>query len=150
QLTAPGLLTEQVKPAQDGQVRRDLHLVVPALKAGGALTLKGVVSTELAFPVKGFAWKDTPGQYAELSLHGRPVLRYMYRALDESSKDARNKSYKVFHHLYDPAGKRFVTNGGHTDPYENEKKLLYPHHRGLMFGFNKVSYDGGKKKADTW
>jgi Methane oxygenase PmoA len=35
-----------------------------------------------------------------------------------------------------------VTNGGPTG--------LYPHHRGLMYAFNKITYDGGKKKADTW
>jgi len=47
----------------------------------------------------------------------------------------------VFHHLYDPTGKRFVTNGGHTnDNITDAKKLLYPHHRGIMYGFNKCSY----------
>ena len=35
-----------------------------------------------------------------------------------------------------------MTNGG--------PKGLYPHHRGFYFAFNKVSYDGGKKKADVW
>jgi hypothetical protein len=35
--------------------------------------------------------------------------------------------------LYDPAGKRFVTNGGHTDEPADEKQLLFPHHRGFKF-----------------
>jgi hypothetical protein len=51
-------------------------------------------------------------------------------------------TYKVFHHLFDPSGKRLVTNGGPTG--------LYPHHRGLMYAFNKITYENGKKKADTW
>src|SRR5205823_1315252 len=99
-----------------------------------------------------FVWKEQPGEYDEVSSvaqgKARPVMRYMHKTYDASSKEARNRSYKVFHHFYDPAGTRFVTNGGHTDPYANEKDLLYPHHRGLMFGFNRISYDG--KQADTW
>ena len=62
--------------------------------------------------------------------------------------EAYNKTYKVFHHLYDPAGTRYISNGGHNDPHETEKELLYPHHRGLFFAFNKITYDG--KEADIW
>ena len=50
---------------------------------------------------------------AELSFANHPVLRYMYKALDDSSKESREQTYKVYHHLYDPAGTRFVTNGPH-------------------------------------
>jgi hypothetical protein len=71
---------------------------------------------------------------------------------DDSTKEKRDKSYKVFHHLYNPDGTRLVTNGGHTDLQEGEtRKLLFPHHRGIMYGFNKITYGPGfKKKADTW
>jgi hypothetical protein len=141
QLTAPGLLTEQGMPDDKGGTRRDLHFILPALKAGKSLRLKVAVTDRPPARVKSFSWHDTKGEYAELRLGSRPVLRYMYKALDESNKDSRNRTYKVFHHLYDPAGKRFVTNGGPTG--------LYPHHRGLFFGFNKVTYGGGKK-ADVW
>jgi hypothetical protein len=99
----------------------------------------------------GFVWREQP-DFDELVWVGpdktRPIMRYMRKAYDTSSKEARNKTYKVFHHLYDLAGKRFVTNGGHNDPHSTEKDLQYPHHRGLMFAFNKCSYDG--KQADTW
>jgi hypothetical protein len=76
----------------------------------------------------------------------------MDRPYDTSSPAARDKSYKVFHHLYDPLGKRFVTNGGYAnDKIEDPKKLLYPHHRGIMYGFNKCSYGPDlKSHADTW
>lgn len=68
------------------------------------------------------------------------MLRYQYKALDESSKEAREHTFKVYHHLFDPEGTRLVTKGpgGH-----------YTHHRGLFYGFNKVSY-GDNKKADVW
>src|SRR5262249_8847135 len=54
----------------------------------------------------------------------------------------RDKTFKVFHHLYDLSGKQIVTNPGVVG--------LYPHHRGLFFAFNKVTYGDGKKKADVW
>jgi hypothetical protein len=64
----------------------------------------------------------------------------MYRALDDSSKASREETYKVFHHLYDPTGKQLVTKGSGGQ---------YTHHRGLFFGFNRVTYGDGKK-ADVW
>src|SRR5262249_43685138 len=97
-----------------------------------------------------FRWRDTKGRYAELERNGRPVLRYMYQAYDASSPESRDRTYKVFHHVYDPEGKRFVTNGGQTDMAPGAKaKLVFPHHRGLMFAYNRITYDGNKQ-ADTW
>src|SRR5262249_44197348 len=40
QLTAPGIITEGAKAFGDGPVRRDLHFVVPNLKAGSVVTLQ--------------------------------------------------------------------------------------------------------------
>jgi hypothetical protein len=149
QLTAPGLATEHIAPAAKGQVRRDLHLwFVPG---------KGAISKISVFAepfdpkvVKKFTWQNKPGEYADLLLDTRPVMRYMYKAYDASSPENRDKTYKVFHHLYDPEGKRIVTNGGQTnDPLGDPKKLLYPHHRGLMYAFNQITYGAGKK-CDTW
>src|SRR5262245_17642700 len=158
QLTAPGIVTEQ-RAAAKGQVRRDLHLVVPSLKKGESLTLAAqFFEIDGAPDPTGFAWnpfKDRPPELEFVKLGGaehRPVLRYMNAAFDDSTPDRRDRTYKVFHHLFDPDGKRLVTNGGQTDLKEGEeRKLLYPHHRGIMFGFNKCSYgEGLKKKADTW
>jgi hypothetical protein len=50
-----------------------------------------------------------------------------------------NPSSKPFHHLWDATGQVRLTNG---------PEGRYPHHRGLYFGFNRVSYDG--KTADVW
>jgi hypothetical protein len=159
QLTAPGLLTEGVAPSGKGLVRRDLHFVVPRLKSGESLTL--TVNTGPVSPAPDpttFGWKDVKGEHADLELNilagakRRPVMRYMYKAYDASTADSRDRTYKVFHHLYDPDGKRIVTNGGHTDLAPGEtKKLLYPHHRGLMYAFNRITYGPGKgTTADTW
>jgi hypothetical protein len=66
----------------------------------------------------------------------------MHTALDVSSKEAREATYKPYHHMYDPEGKRYVTKGPGG---------LFPHHRGLYFGFNKITYGPeGKQQADTW
>jgi hypothetical protein len=114
QLTAPGIVTEAVKPAKDGLIRLDLHVVVTTPCMGLIVHLKPAKPQVIRF-----AWTEKKGEYAELILTRSgtftPYLRYMNRPYDASSADARNKSYKVFHHLYDPTGKRFVTNGGHTD-----------------------------------
>lgn len=153
QLTGPSIVTEWVAPAAADLVRRDLHFIVPQLKAGGSLSVEVDLGQEAKAGQGAFHWVEGGKDWTELrfkdKLGDRPVLRYMHKPYDDSSKDARDKSYKVFHHLYDPEGKRIVTNGGHTDPYTDAKKLLYPHHRGLMFAFNRITYDGNKK-ADTW
>jgi hypothetical protein len=141
QLTAPGLLADDA-PAKEGEVRRELYFILPALKAGDSVTFKAEVSGALPAPPssKSFSWHDTPGEYTELRFGDRPVLRYMYKAIDESSKEKRDATFKVFHHLYDPEGKRIVTNGPGGK---------YPHHRGLFFGFKNCVY-GDKKDVDTW
>ena len=155
QLTMPGIATEAIKPSSDGLVRRDLHILLPAMPAMTKWQL-AVAFTERKPQVERFAWTEKKGEYQELSLTragtSLPILRYMNRPYDNSSKDAREKSYKVFHHLYDPAGKRFVTNGGFTnDNITDPKKLLYPHHRGIQYGFMKCSFGPDlKSKADTW
>jgi hypothetical protein len=151
QFTSPGLTTEHIKATGEGLERRDLHFILSALKAGDSATFRVTVKKNQAvWTPRNFFWKDTRGLHADLffgdALDSKdpatPFVRYMYQALDESSKDTRDLTYKVFHHLYNPEGTRVVTNGG--------PKGLFPHHRGIYFAFNKVSYDGGKKKADVW
>jgi hypothetical protein len=139
QITPPGLLERRTETP--GQVQRTLHFIGPAMKAGDKLTLQVRLSPDTAPPEASFRWHDTPGQFAELKFGQQPVLRYMYEPLDESSPARRERTYKVFHHLYDPTGARLVTKGAGGK---------YTHHRGVFYGFNRVSYDGGQKKADVW
>jgi hypothetical protein len=156
QLIEPNFATENVK-AKDGHVRKDL-LFLAAMKAGERMRLS-VKAPSGDFDSKdakeGFSWNDHPNDFLDLThlADGRvksvPVMRYMYKTYDTSSPAVRNKTYKVFHHVFDPAGAgKIITNGGHTDDFKSEKDLLYPHHRGLMFAFNKCQYDG--KSVDTW
>lgn len=138
QLTGPGLLAE--KTSGDGVVPRELHFILPSLKAGASAVFRATISSEPAAKTESFSWNDTPGDNTELRFGARPVLRYMYKALDDSSKEKRELTYKVFHHLYDPDGTRLVTKGPGGQ---------YTHHRGIYYGFNKVTY-GDNQKADIW
>jgi hypothetical protein len=138
QVTGLSLLASP--PPTGNLVTRELHFVLPSLKAGSSAIFKATVSTEP--PAKGdaFAWTDTKGEFMDLKFGARPVLRYMY-AYDDSTKEKRDLTFKIFHHLYDPDGQRLVTKGPPGG--------LYPHHRGIYYGFNNITYGDGKK-ADTW
>jgi hypothetical protein len=137
QLTQPGLLAK-VPAGKPHALLRELHFIVPTLKAGQAIELQAKVASDPS-SLPQFAWKDTPGKQMDLFFGERPVLRYMYEHVDNSSKDRRSETFKVYHHLYDPAGERLVTKGPGG---------LFPHHRGVFYGFNRISYDG--KSADVW
>jgi hypothetical protein len=120
----------------------ELHFILPKMKAGKTAKFKAIVDTESPVKAKGsFTWHDTKGESAELRLNDKPVLRYMYKALDDSSKDKRDATFKVYHHLFDPTGTRLVSKGETTG--------LYPHHRGIFYGFKTVTYDGNKV-VDIW
>ncbi len=158
QLTAPGLTTENIQPKQKGLVRRDLHFVLSEVHANQTVTLECEICSNKTADVPGFVWQEAKGGKEILGFQAeggsiRFVLQYMGQPYDPSTAESRNRTYKVFHHLFDPDGKRHVTNGGHNDldkeTPQTAKKLLYPHHRGLMFGFNRITYNKNKR-ADTW
>lgn len=139
QITGPNLLAPPVAAAAAGY-RCELHFVLPKLEAGKSLAMTATVSADAKPAQDGFSLVDKPGEFAEIMLNDKPVLRYMCAPLDESSAELRSATFKPYHHLYDPQGARLVTKGPGG---------LFPHHRGLFFGFNRISYGDGKK-ADTW
>jgi hypothetical protein len=138
QVTKPHLLAKPAAPPE-GKQNAELVFLAPELKAGQTLQVKATIIDQA--PDKPVAeWKDTPGEYTDLLFNGRPVLRYMYAKLDETNKETRSATFKPYHHVFDPAGTRLITKGPGG---------LFPHHRGLYFGFNRISY-GNKQTADTW
>ena len=137
QLTAPDLLHQPESP--NAAVVRQIHFILPTLKKGKTLKLTATVS-ESPQADNGFSWQTSPGEFSELSFGDRPVLKYMCTALDDSTPEAREQTYKVFHHLYDPTGTRLVTKGPGGK---------YTHHRGIFFGFNRITY-GDEVKVDIW
>lgn len=143
QLTAPGLLA---KPTSTHV--RELHFTLAALPAGGTATFKATVSD--GAPARhGFRWEDTPGDFADLKYRSRfgsqLKLRYMYTTFDDSTKASRDRTYKVYHHLYSTS----VFTDAPQQQVTGALANLYPHHRGIYYGFNKVTYGEGKT-ADVW
>jgi hypothetical protein len=136
QLTRPGLSATNAG--------REVHFIVAFLKAGDSLNLTAALVATAHDQEDGFAWHDDPGDFTELHFGERRVARYHYRALDETTAASRERTYKVFHHLFSPKGDTLVTAGLSDDP-----NVHSPHHRGIFFGFNRISYGDGKT-ADTW
>lgn len=139
QLTAPSLAAAQLAATQrqnqaSPTAARQLWFILPRLARGQQLQLS--IRIPGTKPDKTYSWKDTPGQYSELTFAGRPVLRYMYKPYDPAN---REETYKVYHHVFDPEGKVLLTKGPGG---------LFTHHRGLFFGYCAISFPGGK--ADTW
>jgi hypothetical protein len=137
QLTGPGLLAPK-------GTWGEIHFILPRLKAGETLRLQATLSTDPPPRGEGFSWHDHPGDFTLLRFGTRPVLRYHYRAYDDSSKASRDRTYKVFNHLFSPRGDVLVTGGLSDDP-----EVHSPHHRGIFFGYNRISYGNGKT-ADVW
>lgn len=139
QISKPSLLA-QPRETPDQKLPRELTFVVPELAAKAELVLE-VAIDPAAQPKPAFHWENTEGKHSDLMHGDRPVLRYMYEAVDESgNKERRAETMKVYHHLYDPTGKVLLTKGPGG---------LFPHHRGIFYGFNKITY-GDKQSADVW
>ncbi len=137
QLSPPSIAWGETKEGQ-----RELSFVIPSLGAGQTLDL---VATTSGLNVNNeFKWHDDASGEAELRFDGRggdiPVMKYMYASLDESTKETRDQTYKVFHHAYSPDGSQLLTKGPGG---------LFPHHRGMFYGFNRIRY-GDNQSADVW
>jgi hypothetical protein len=137
QLTAPAL--HEATLLSDKGVRRDLHLVLPPLKGGETINIRVFIGKSAPSTSEGFQWKALDGTSPELSLKGVPVFRYEGAPLDDSTKTKREATYKVYHHLFADNGV-LVTKGPGG---------LYPHHRGLFYGFRRTTYGDGKE-VDIW
>jgi hypothetical protein len=121
-----------------------LVFVVP--KADGPLTASGVALNYVKAPTT-FRIAERPGWYVDVRFGDRNVIRYMNGPRDASTKDTHELTFKPFHHVFDPAtGETPLTSGAGLAA---DKSLLYPHHRGLFFAFNRISY-GDQKDVDTW
>jgi hypothetical protein len=118
--------------------------VIPRVKAGETLEL--TAGSGLADFVPKFHFAEAAGEHVDVLFDKRPVLRFVNKPRSET---AHYLTFKPFHQVFDPKdGKVMLSSGAYPDP----KDGLFPHHRGLFFGFNKISYeqDGKKVEADIW
>lgn len=115
--------------------------VLPTVKAGEKLELQ-FAAVKRQSPTM-FAFKETAGEHVDVLFGDRPVIRFVNKPHD--AKD-HYLTFKPFHQMFDPAtGKVNLTSGAHP----LIKEFTFPHHRGLFFGFNKITY-GEKQTADIW
>ena len=140
-LTAGNLVTAGADSYWVQRTAKTGTFVLPKLKAGETVTLD-LTAVRRPEPA-GFAFKETDGEHVDLLFAERPVLRYVNKPRDEKN---HYLTFKPFHQMFDPKeGKALLTSGAHP----NTPEYKFPHHRGLFFGFNKVSY-GDKQTADIW
>lgn len=138
-VTLPDGLHAAAQPTADG---KHLVFVLPKLKAGETISVTpGTLNYVKAPP--HFKFSDEKDGLSELVFDGRKVLQYF-----QPKRDAKDHYYtfKPFHNVYDPAkGETMLTNTS----AKTAKDGQFPHHRGLFFGFNRISY-GDKQTADVW
>jgi hypothetical protein len=141
------LLAQMAPPRllDDPKQKLEVSVLVPELKAGQKLELNvDLIPGTDSKP--NFAWAKVDG-LEQLTYEGRPVIRYFHKPFDSSlapmvkgkADPLANPSLKPYHQLFTPDGSTIITN---------DNKGMYPHHRGIFYGFNTITYDG--KKADVW
>jgi len=141
----PAQISRGSFPAKDS-ASEYLVFVLPKLKAGETIEVTPTMLNYVVAPPQ-FAFvekKDEPTELVYGGVNGkRKVLQYFN--LPHDPKD-HFFTFKPFHNVYDPVkGEVMLTNTSAKSP----KDGLYPHHRGLFFGFNRIGY-GDKRTADIW
>ena len=105
-----------------------------------------ILLCDVAVGAGGFSWRDTEGKYLDLLLDGKKVTRYMY-AYDTSTEQSTFETYKPFHHVFDSDG-NLLTNGPDGSTPYLKNAIHYPHHRGILIGWNKLAFEG--RRYDLW
>jgi hypothetical protein len=149
ELSTGGMVPVQVTAAaqaDDPAVKQYIVFVLPKLKAGETVTGKLATVNYFVQPPH-FEFAEKKGEPTELLFASvdakRPVLQYFNLPHDPADHFYR---FKPFHNVYDPAtGKTMLTNTS----AKTAKDGQFPHHRGLFFGFNKITY-GDNQQADIW
>ena len=131
---------DKIALQRDGETRAG---VLNLLKAGDDLKLVQAKSALGGGDVGAFGFEEKKGECLNLSFNAKFVFRFVDKPHD--AKD-HYLTFKPFHQLFAPDdGKTLLSSGAHP----NTKEFQFPHHRGLFFGFNKITY-GANQTADIW
>lgn len=84
----------------------------------------------------GFRWQRQSPSYIVLDYAGQSLLGYVHPTF---SPENIEETKKPFHHVYDPLGGEKITKG---------LGGLFPHHRGIFFGYNHVYLEN--ERVDIW
>jgi hypothetical protein len=139
QLATLGINGPMSFPLGKNDVPGEVVFVLPKLKAGQTLPVSILIGQGTAAKLPVFAWTEKPKESIDLKLGDKPVLQFVCPVLDESTPARREETFKVFHHVYSPDGSQLLTKGAGG---------FYTHHRGLFYGFMKVTHDG--MTTDIW
>ena len=101
-----------------------------------ALFVAGCLSSAAFAQQNGFVHEE--GSHIDFLRNGKPLVRLMY-AFDDSTKEKRHETYKVYHHVFDAAGENVITKGPGGQ---------FTHHRGIFIGWSKLAHKG--KRFDLW
>jgi len=138
QLGAPSPAGGPERTTGSKTVLRDLIFTLPEIDAGERVRFEISQVNPASIAAHSGRWVETElGD--RLIWNGRPVMEYVRPELDESSPERRELTYKPFHHLFAPGGRRVTKGPGGR----------FSHHRGLFFGFNRITYGDGRS-ADVW
>ncbi|MDP6637104.1 MAG: PmoA family protein [Phycisphaerae bacterium] len=129
--TAPGQIV-------DGESGRELWWIVPSAQAGKTTSWTASLTAGKAKTEETFSFRDTPGKHFDVLLGSKPVTRYMC-ARDTTDDKTKHNTYKVYNHVFDENGEKFLTKGPGGQ---------FTHHRGIFIGFSKTSANG--RRYDTW
>ena len=140
----PGL-----KDAKDAD--KYFTFLIKAVPANSSTELKlgfnpGPMSVD-ASTAKLYRVVEKPDEYVDVVRHNHTLVRFVNRKRTEKDHFL---TFKPFHQVFAPSwGKPEkeinLTSGAHPKTAE----FLYPHHRGIFYGFNKITY-GDKQTADIW
>lgn len=134
QAAAPSLL-------EGDRTGKDVVFVLPKLK-GGAEEKFELVTRDGKIRLPKFQFREGKDG-TDLLFEAKTVMRYVNAPHDPKH---HYLTFKVFHHVFDPAkGETVLTNGAHEVP----DGKLFLHHRGLFYGWNKVTY-GDNVNVDIW
>ena len=85
-----------------------------------------------------FEVKEIPEKHIDVKYEGKVIARVM-TAYDDSTKETRHETYKVYTHVYDRDGLKPITKGAGGQ---------FTHHRGIFIGWSKTKFSG--KSVDSW
>lgn len=135
-LVAPGVQTPgQVEHTADGDT---LIWFLAEVPAGGSRTY--VIFENEGCADTSFRWQSAGRNLTNLMYGDTPVLQYWHLPFNWHP-DSIIDTLKPFYHVYAPDGSRQITKGPGG---------LYTHHRGIFFGYNRVTYEGSGGSLDVW
>ena len=122
----------------DGEGGRELWWIIPSAKADKTSLWTATLTAGKAKAKETFSFRDTAGKHLDVALNSRPVTRYMYER-DTSTDKTKHNTYKVYNHVFDEKGEKFLTKGAGGK---------FTHHRGIFIGFSRTKANG--RSYDTW